>query len=127
VPAMPEQVPRREQEVLDALYAIGEGASVEDVRAELADPPSYSAVRTMLARLEDKGLVRHREDGPRYLYSPIRARSTVQRTALQKLVRVFFGGSPSATVTSLLKHDQWTDDELDALTAEIERARRRRK
>jgi predicted transcriptional regulator len=112
---------------MDALYALHGDASVEEVRAQLPDPPSYSAVRAMLVRLEKKGFLRHRESGPRYLYSPTRNRSAVQRTALHKLVRVFFGGSPGATAASLLKYDQWSDEDLDVLTAEIERARKRRK
>jgi predicted transcriptional regulator len=121
----PERLPRREREVLDALFALGEDASVEDVRARLSDPPSYSAVRAMLARLETKGHVRHREEGLRYVYSPTKTRSAAQRTALQKLVRVFFEGSPRQAVTALLKQEQWSDDELAALRSEIELARKK--
>jgi BlaI family penicillinase repressor len=109
--------------VLDALFAIGEGAAVEDVRARLNDPPSYSAVRAMLSRLEVKGHVRHHEEGLRYLYAPTKPRSATQRTALQRLVRVFFGGSPSSAVTALLKQEDWSEEELDTLSAEIDRAR----
>ena len=123
----PDRLPRREREVMDALYALGASASVEDVRARLNDPPSYSAVRAMLARLEAKGFVRHREDGPRYLYSPTPTRSAMQRSALKKMVQVFFDGSRAATVTTLLKQETWTDEELDALSAEIERARQGRR
>lgn len=119
-----EQLPRREREILDALFALGDGASVEDVRSRLSDPPSYSAVRAMLARLEAKGHVRHREEGLRYVYAPTKQRGAAQRTAVQKLVRVFFGGSSSSAVTALLKQDEWSDEELDALTAEIEKARK---
>ena len=118
-----EKLPRREREVLDALFALGDGASVEDVRARLTDPPSYSAVRAMLARLEAKGHVRHREEGLRYVYAPTKPRSATQRTALQKVVRVFFGGSASSAVTALLKQEEWSDEELDALSSEIKKAR----
>jgi BlaI family penicillinase repressor len=111
---------------MDVLYALGEGASVEDVRERLVDPPSYSAVRAMLSRLEAKGFVRHREDGPRYLYSPTK-RSVMQRTALQKLVRVFFAGSPSDAAAALLRQEDWSEQDLDALGVEIERARRNRR
>lgn len=121
------KLPRREQEVVDVLFTLGEDASVEDVRARLSDPPSYSAVRAMLARLEAKGYVRHREEGLRYLYSPTKARSAAQRTALQKLVRVFFGGSRHNAVTALLKQEDWSKEELDALSAEIRRARKQGK
>ena len=118
------KLPRREQEVVDVLFTVGEDASVEDVRARLSDPPSYSAVRAMLARLEAKGYVRRREEGLRYLYSPTGQRSAAQRTALQRLVRVFFGGSPGHAVTALLKQENWSKEELDALSAEIRSARK---
>jgi BlaI family transcriptional regulator, penicillinase repressor len=122
-----EKLTRREREIMDALFALEDGASVEDVRERLSDPPSYSAVRAMLAKLEAKGYVRHREEGLRYVYSPTKSRGAAQRNALNKLVRVFFGGSPRQTVTALLKQENWTDDELDALRAEIEQVRKERK
>ncbi len=118
---------RREREIMDALFALGDSASAEDVRARLSDPPSYSAVRAMLAKLEAKGFIRHREEGLRYVYSPTKTRAAAQRSAVNNLVRVFFGGSPTHTVTALLKHETWTDDELDALRAEIERVRKNRR
>ena len=119
-----EKLPRREREILDALYAFDEGAAVEDVRARLTDPPSYSAVRAMLARLEAKGHVRHREEGLRYVYAPTKPRGATQRTALQRVVRVFFEGSPGNAVTALLKQEKWSDEELETLSAEIERVRK---
>jgi BlaI family transcriptional regulator, penicillinase repressor len=122
-----EKLTRREREIMDALFALADGASVEDVRERLSDPPSYSAVRAMLAKLEAKGYVRHREEGLRYVYSPTKSRAAAQRNALSKLVRTFFGGSPRQTVTALLKQETWTDDELDALRAEIERVRKDRR
>ena len=121
-----EKLTRREREIMDVLFALGDGASVEDVRARLSDPPSYSAVRAMLVKLEAKGFVRHREEGLRYVYAPTKSRTSAQRSALHKLVRVFFGGSPRQTVTALLKQESWTDDELDALRAEIEEVRKER-
>jgi BlaI family penicillinase repressor len=123
----PEKLPRREREILDALFASGDHASAEEIRARLTDPPSYSAVRAMLARLESKGYVRHREEGLRYVYSPTIPRTAARRAALQQLVRVFFGGSPGEMATALLKQEAWTDDELDALTAEIAEVRKERK
>ncbi len=80
----------------------------------------------MLTRLEAKGHVRHREEGLRYIYMPTTSRASGQRTALSKLVRVFFGGSPRATATALLKQEEWSDEELDALRSEIERVRTER-
>jgi len=122
-----EKLTRREREIMDVLFALGDRASVEDVRERLSDPPTYSAVRAMLVKLEAKGYVRHHEEGLRYVYVPTKSRLAAQRNALHKLVSVFFGGSPSRTVTALLKQDVWNDDELDALRAEIERVRKDRR
>src|SRR5215470_1173155 len=110
-----EKLTRREREIMDVIYALGDSASAEDIRVKLSDPPSYSAVRAMLAKLEAKGFIRHREEGLRYVYSPTKSRAAAQRNAVQKLVRTFFGGSPSHTAAALLKHESWTDEELDAL------------
>jgi predicted transcriptional regulator len=118
---------RREREIIDALFALGDRGSAEEIRQRLSHPPGYSAVRAMLARLETKGYIRHREEGLRYVYMPTRSRASAQRNALNKLVRVFFGGSPRETATALLKQESWTDEELDALRSEIERVRKERK
>jgi predicted transcriptional regulator len=123
----PETLTRREREIMDALYALGNRASAEDIRERLTDPPSYSAVRAMLAKLEAKGHIRHREEGLRYVYAPTTSRMAAQKKAVQQLVRIFFGGSPGETVTALLKQEQWTDEELDALRAEIDEVRQKRR
>ena len=112
---------------MDAIFALGDRASAEQVRERLSDPPGYSAVRAMLVKLEAKGFVRHSEEGLRYVYSPTRTRAAAQRSALQNLMRVFFGGSPGQTVTALLKQEKWTDEEIDALRAEIEHVRKDRR
>jgi predicted transcriptional regulator len=112
---------------MDALFALGDRASAEEIRSRLSEPPSYSAVRTMLARLETKGFIRHQEDGPRYVYTPATSRKSAQKSALRKLVDVFFSGSSVQTATALLRQEPWSDQELDALTAEIERARKSRR
>ena len=122
-----EKLTRREREIMDAIFALGDSASVEDIRARLTDPPGYSAVRAMLVRLEAKGFIRHREEGLRYVYSPTKSRTAAQRNAMDKLVHVFFGGSPRHTVTALLRHEDWTDEELDALSAEIQQVRKNRR
>ena len=123
----PEKLTRREREIMDALYESPDGASVEDVRERLVDPPSYSAVRTMLKRLEDKGHARHREEGLRYVYVPTTPRTAARKAALQQLVRVFFGGSAGQTVTALLRQESWTDAELEHLRQQIESVRQDRK
>jgi BlaI family transcriptional regulator, penicillinase repressor len=123
----PEKLSRREREIMDALFALGDSASAEDIRERLTDTPSYSAVRAMLAKLEAKGFVKHREEGPRYVYQPTTSRATAQKKALQKLVSVFFSGSASQTATALLKQERWTDHEIDTLQAEIDRVRELRR
>lgn len=125
--APPEKLTRREREIMNVLFSLPDPASAEDIRARLIDPPSYSAVRAMLVKLEAKGHIRHREDGPRYLYTPTTPRTTARRAALHQLVRVFFSGSPGQAMTALLKNENWTEDELDTLTAEIERVRNERR
>lgn len=127
MPTPSAKLSRREREILDVLFALGDRATAEEIRERLTDPPSYSAVRAMLAKLEAKGAIRHKAEGLRYVYSPAVSRTAAQRTALSQLVRVFFRGSPSATAAALLKQEDWSDDELDALRAEIDRAKKGRK
>lgn len=129
MPATPpnEKLTRREREIMDVLFSLGDRATAEEIRERLSDPPSYSAARAMLAKLEAKGFVRHHEQGLKYVYTPTKSRASAQRSALDKLVRVFFGGSPSETAAALLKQETWTDDELDALGAEIEQVRKSRR
>jgi predicted transcriptional regulator len=126
VPASPEQLSRREREIMHAVFALDNRASAEDIRARLINPPSYSAVRAMLARLEAKGHLKHHEDGLRYIYSATTAPSTAKKKALQHYLSVFFGGSRGQLVTSLLEDEAWSDEELDELEQTIARARRER-
>lgn len=87
---------------MDAVYRLGR-ATAADVRAELPDPPSYSAVRAMLRLLEEKGLLEHEQDGLRYVYRPTIAPDRARRSALMHLVRTFFGGSPAQAAAALLE------------------------
>ena len=121
-----DKLPRREREIMDAVFALSNRASAEEIRARMSDPPSYSAVRAMLARLEAKGYLKHTEEGLRYIYSATTSPATARKAALQQHLRVFFGGSPGQMMTALLNHEAWTDEELDALQAEIERVRKER-
>jgi BlaI family transcriptional regulator, penicillinase repressor len=124
---MPEsltnRLSRRERQIMDVLFRRGE-ATVAEVLAEMPDPPSYSAVRAMIGTLEDKGHVRHREDGPRYVYAPMVAREAERRTALAHLVATFFEGSAAQAVAALLDGSarSLTRDEKARLTALIRRA-----
>ena len=118
---------RREREIMNAVFALENRASAEDVRAKLTAPPSDSSVRVMLARLERKGLLRHQQDGLRYIYSATTSPAVAKRTALQQYLHTFFGGSLRQMMTALVREGSWDDDDLDALKAEIERARKGRK
>jgi predicted transcriptional regulator len=124
---MDPKLSRREREILDVLYRLGDTADAEQIRQGLSDPPSYSAVRAMLAKLEAKGVIRHRTEGLRYVYSPVTSRTTAQKKAVSNLMRVFFDGSASQAVAALLKQESWSDAELDALRKEIDAVRKNRR
>ena len=117
---------RRERQIMDALHELGDEAPAEDIRRKLPNPPSYSAVRAMLAKLEAKGAVRHREEGLRYVYSPTVRRSAARRSAVERLVRVFFGGSAGEAVNALLEAERWDEDELDEMSRRIEQMKKER-
>ena len=109
---------------MDVIYARGQ-ASVGEVLADLPDPPSYSAVRAMMNLLKDKGQLKHREVGRKYIYYPALPRDKARRTALKNLLHTFFDGSVEQAVASMLdlgeKH--LSDLDLDRLSELIERAR----
>ena len=119
-----DRLTRREREIVNAIFAAGNRASAEDVRARLVDPPSSSSVRVMLARLESKGYLKHQEDGVRYVYSVTTSPASAKRAALQQYLQVFFGGSLRDMMTALVREGSWTREDLDALRAEIDRARK---
>ena len=118
---------RREREIMNALFALGNRASAEAIRARLTDPPTDSSVRVMLARLEKKGYLKHQQDGVRYVYSATISPAAAKRTALQQVVQTFFGGSVKQMMTSLVAEGTWTDEDLETLKTEIDRVRQERK
>ena len=122
-----DRLTRREREIMNAVFGLGNRASAEDIRARMTSPPSYSSVRVMLARLEKKGHVKHQEDGLRYIYSATTSPAVAKRNALQQYLQTFFGGSLRQMMTALVREGSWTDDDLDELRSEIERARKERK
>ena len=122
-----ERLTRREREIMNAIFALGNRASAEDIRARLTSPPGDSSVRVMLARLEKKGCLKHQQDGLRYIYSATISPTAAKRTALQQFLQTFFGGSLRQMMTALVTEASWTDDELDALKTEIDRVRKERK
>jgi predicted transcriptional regulator len=119
----PEQLSRRERQIMDVIYARGQATAAE-VTAALPDPPSYSAVRALLRILEQKGHLRHQEDGPRYVFLPTVSRDRARRSALRNLVRTFFDGSPAQAAAALIDQAELTDDDRDRLASLIEKARK---
>ena len=111
---------------MDVLYESGE-ASVGEVHGALPDAPSYSAVRALLRKLLDKGHAAYRNDRGRYVYRPVVARSRARRSALNRLVDTFFGGSAAAAVVGLLgSKRQLSDDELTQIEAVLAKFKRDR-
>jgi BlaI family transcriptional regulator, penicillinase repressor len=116
---------RRERQILDILYQRTQATAAE-VQSALPEPPSYSAVRALLKILEDKGHVRHEQDGPRYMYRPIIARGNAQRSALRHILRTFFDGSAEQAISALLddSSSRFSPAELDRLAHMIDTARK---
>ncbi len=119
------QLSRRERQIMEIVYELGRATAVE-VRERMPDPPSNSAVRTMLRILEDKGHIIHEQDGPRYIFLPTVPREEASETALRRLVRTFFGGSPEGAMAALLDldGDRLDEDALQRLAEMIDEARR---
>jgi predicted transcriptional regulator len=115
---------RRERQIMDIVYARGEATAAE-VNAALPDPPSYSATRTLLRILEEKGHLKHREEGPRYVYRPTRSREQASRSALQRVVQTFFAGSLAHAVAALVDAQPGgvTPEEIKRIEAIIKEAK----
>jgi BlaI family transcriptional regulator, penicillinase repressor len=121
---MTEHLTRREREIMNALFALGNRASAEQIRTRLTSPPSDSSVRVMLARLEKKGCLKHQQDGLRFIYSATISPDVAKRTALQSYLQTFFGGSQRQMMTALVREGSWSVEDLEALRAEIDRVRK---
>ena len=115
----------RERQIMDILYREGQATAAE-VREQLQDPPSYSAVRATLRILEEKGQVRHEQDGPRYLFRPAVTRDKAKRNAVRHLLQTFFEGSPELAMATLLDESasRLTEGDFDRLQELIEKAKR---
>lgn len=113
---------------MDIIYARGEAAAAE-VHETLPDAPSYSSVRALLRILEEKGHLKHREDGPRYIFMPTEPRAQASRSALQRVVQTFFEGSLSSAVAALVDGEggKLSADELNRIEAIIKSAKSRSK
>jgi predicted transcriptional regulator len=113
---------RREREIMEALYKLGEGTAAQ-ILDQIADPPSYTAIRTLLTILEKKGHIRHRADGPRYVYQPAVARAQMGRRAIENLLATFYDNSLEQVVAALLDREKLPPEELDRLSALIAKAK----
>ena len=115
---------RRETQIMEVVYRLGR-VSVADVLAQLPEPPSYSAVRATMNLLEEKGYLKHSQQGARYAYSPTQPRQAVRRSVLRHLLQTFFGGSSEAAIAALLNlsDQRLSESELDRIAGLIEAAR----
>ena len=122
-PVLPD-LSRRERQVMDILYRRG-GSAVAEIMADLPDPPTYSAVRSILRILGEKKLIHHKEDGPRYVYYPAESTERARDDVLEHVVRTYFAGSAEQAVTALLRMSdvELDDAEVDRLRKTIRRAR----
>jgi predicted transcriptional regulator len=116
---------RRERQIMDVIYERGQATAAEVAEA-IPDPPSYSAVRALLRILEEKGYLRHEQQGLRYVFLPTVKRASARRSALKGLVRTFFEGSVEQTVAALLDDKKLSSEELARLADLLDRARSRR-
>ena len=122
---MIDSLPRREREIFELLCSAGEATAAE-VRAAMKDPPSYSAVRTLLARLEGRGVIKHRVDDQTYVYKSVPQPAKIRESALKSMVRTFFDGSAASAATALLGLTRnLSADEAEALLKAIREAEER--
>jgi predicted transcriptional regulator len=122
---MIESLPRREREIFELLCSAGE-ATAAQIREAMQDPPSYSAVRTLLARLEARGAIKHRVDDQTYVYKSVPQPAKVRESALKSMVRTFFDGSAASAATALLGLTRnLSADEAEALLKAIREAEER--
>ena len=122
---MIDSLPRREREIFELLCSAGE-ATAADIRGAMQDPPSYSAVRTLLARLEARGVIRHRVDDQTYVYKSVPQPAKIRESALKSMVRTFFDGSAANAATALLGLTKsLSADEAEALLKAIREAEER--
>lgn len=119
------QLSRRERQIMEAVYRLGR-ATVSEVVAQISDPPSYSAVRALMNVLEEKGHLRHEQDGPRYVYLPTVGREKARKSALKSLVSTFFDGSSREAIAALLElpESKLSESELEELSRLLQKAKK---
>jgi predicted transcriptional regulator len=121
----PALLSRRERQIMDIIYKHGRATAAE-VQEQMTDPPSYSAVRAMLRILEEKGHLKHQQEGPRYVFVPTVGRNTAKRSALRHLLQTFFDNSAEQAMAALLDESQerLSPEELDRMAQLIEQAKK---
>ena len=117
-----EQLSRRERQIMDVVFRLGR-ASVGEVREQLPDPPSYSAVRATMGILERKGHLTHEREGTKFVYSAVASQKRVRRRAMGKLLDTFFDGSPEKALAALLSRERPDDEQLERMRKLIDEAR----
>ncbi len=125
VPNSQKNLSRRERQIMDIIYQHSQATAAE-VLENLPDPPSYSAVRAMLKILEDKGHLRHKQQGPRYVFLPKVSREKAKRSAVKHLLQTFFDGSAESAVATLLdvSRSDLSNADLDRLNSLISQAKK---
>ena len=108
------QLSRRERQIMDIIYRLGQ-ASAKEVQENLPDPPSYSAVRALLATLENKGMLTHGKESRSYIYKPVITEQKARKSAIKNLLSTFFEGKPKNLVAALLEDDdqKLSQEEID--------------
>ena len=125
MPNTQKNLSRRERQIMDIIYQLAQATAAE-VLENLPDPPSYSAVRAMLKILEDKGHLRHKQQGPRYVFLPKVSREKAKRSAVKHLLQTFFDGSAASAVATLLdvSRSDLSNADLDRLNRLISQAQK---
>lgn len=122
----PLDLSRRERQILEILYRLGH-ASAAEVWKQMSDAPTYTTVRGLLRILENKGHIRHEDDGVRYVYSPVMPKTSAGISVLAHVIRTFFNGSAADAMAALLgPSSKVSDEELQRLTRLVDRARKGR-
>jgi predicted transcriptional regulator len=121
-----EKLSRRERQVMDIVYSLGQATAAE-VHERLPDPPTFSATRAVIRTLQEKGHIRHEARGLRYVYSPVVSVEKARRSALAHVVSTFFEGSPARLMAALLDGSRVSEEELRSLEALIRKAKEEKK
>ena len=119
-----QNLSRRERQIMDAVYRLGQ-ASAQEIQENIPAPPSYSAVRALLAVLVNKGHLKHERDGKRYVYEPLASQAKAGKSALRRLLSTFFNNSPASLVATLLDPKEVDSEELARIRKLIDQKKKK--